>query len=81
MGNALRELATLMAKAREFAKCDFQMGSEEGETTIMSPPHKRALATWQTYYHTTINPTGQVVNRLLPLMNQRNLLHHIFYQH
>ena len=45
------------------------MGTEEGET-IMSVPRKRALATWQTYYHTTINGTGQIVNRLLPLIQQ-----------
>ena len=45
------------------------MGTEEGET-IMSPPRKRALTTWQTYYHTTINGTGQIVNRLLPLIQQ-----------
>ena len=70
MTNALGELATSMAQACAFAECDFQMGSEEGETTIMSPPCKRALATWQTYYHSMINPTGQVVNRLLPLLEQ-----------
>ena len=69
MAEALGELASSMAKAREFAKCDFQMGTEEGET-IMSLPHKRALTTWQTYYHTTINGTGQIVNRLLPLIEQ-----------
>ena len=58
MVGELGELASLMAKAREFAKRNFQMVSEEGETTVMSPPRKRALATWQTYYHTTINGTG-----------------------
>ena len=68
MVDAFCELASSMAKDREFAKCDFQMGAEE--ETIMSPPHKRALATWQTYYHTTINGTGQIVNRLLPLVQQ-----------
>ena len=36
----------------------------------MSPPHKRTLATWQTYYHMSINRTGQIVNRLLPLVQQ-----------
>ena len=70
MVNALGELATSMAQAHAFTECDFQMGSEEGETTVMSPPRKRALATWQTHYHLTINPTGQVVNRLLPLLEQ-----------
>ena len=59
-----------MAQACAFAECDFQMGSEEGETTLMSPPHKRVLATWQIYYNSTINPSGQVVNRLLPLLEQ-----------
>ena len=67
MTNALGELATSMAKACKFTECNFQMGSEEGETTVMSLPHKRALATWQTYYHTKINGTEQIVNRLLPL--------------
>ena len=69
MVDALGELAGSMAKAREFAKCNFQMGIEEGET-IMSLPCKRALVTWQTYYHTTINGTGEIVNRLLPLIQQ-----------
>ena len=68
MVDTLGELASLMAKAREFAECNFQMGAEE--ETIMSLPCKRALATWQTYYHTTIKGTGQIVNRLLLLVQQ-----------
>ena len=70
MMNALGELTTSMAQAHAFAECNFQMGSEEGETTVMSPPLKRALASWQIYYNLTINPSGQVVNRLLPLLEQ-----------
>ena len=46
------------------------MGLVEGKNTVMSPPRKRALATWQIYYNLTINPSGQVVNRLLPLLEQ-----------
>ena len=42
--NALGELADSMAKAREFAECDFRMGLVEGEN-VLSPPHKKALAT------------------------------------
>ena len=59
--DALGDLAGSMAKAREFVECNFWMGTEEGEN-IMTPPRKRALATWQTYYHTTINGTGQIVH-------------------
>ena len=58
-----------MGKACEFVKSNFQMGTEEGEN-IMSPPRKRALATWQSYYHTTINGPEQRVHRLLPLVQQ-----------
>ena len=36
MADALGDLAGSMAKACEFAECNFQMGTEEGET-IMSP--------------------------------------------
>ena len=57
MTDALGDLALSMGKAHEFVECNFWMGTEEGEN-IMSPPRKRALATWQTYYHTTINGTG-----------------------
>ena len=69
MLDALGELAGSMAKACEFAKCNFQMGTEDVET-IMSPSRNRALATWQTYYHTTIYRTGHIVNRLLQLVQQ-----------
>ena len=54
MMDALGDLALSMGKAREFVECNFRMGIEEGEN-IMSLPHKRALATCQSYYHTTIN--------------------------
>ena len=53
MADTLVDLARLMAKAHEFAECNFQIGTEEGET-IMSPPRKRAPETWQTYYHKQI---------------------------
>ena len=43
MVDTFGQLAGSMAKAREFAECDFQMGAEE--ETIMSPPRKKALAT------------------------------------
>ena len=68
MTNALGELATSMAKAHAFAECNFQMGLAEGENTVMSPPRKKALATWQIYFNSTINPLAQVVNNLLPLL-------------
>ena len=69
MMDPLGDLALSMGKAHEFVECNFRIGTEEGEN-IMSPPRKRVLATWQTYYHTTINGTGQIVNRLLPLIQQ-----------
>ena len=66
MTNTLEDLAQTMGKAREFVECNFWMGTKEGEN-IMSLPRKRALATWQSIYHTTNNGPGQIVHRLLPL--------------
>ena len=43
MVEAFGQLASSMAKAQEFAECDFQMGAEK--ETIMSPPRKKVLAT------------------------------------
>merc|ERR1712098_496497 len=37
---------------------------------IMSPPRKEALTTWQIFYNSTINPSAQVVNNLMPLLEQ-----------
>ena len=36
----------------------------------MIPKGKRALATWQSFYHTTINGPGKIVHRLLLLVHQ-----------
>ena len=61
MTDTLEDIAQTIGKAREFVECNFQMGTEEGEN-IMSPPRKRAQATWQSFYHTTINGPGQIVH-------------------
>ena len=58
-----------MGKARELVTCNFLLGSEGGES-VMSLPCKQALATWQSFYHTTINGPGQIVNCLLPIIRQ-----------
>ena len=64
MTDALEDIAQTMGKAREFVECNFRIGPQEG-ANIMSPPHKRALATWQSFYHTTINGPGQIVQWLV----------------
>ena len=69
MSDPLDDIVRTMDKAREFIECDFMLGSEGGES-VMSPPHKQALATLQSFYHTTINGPGQIVNRLLPIVRQ-----------
>ena len=63
MTDTLEDIAQTMGKAREFVECNFQSGAEGG-ANVMSPPCKQALATWQSFYHTTINGPGQIVNRL-----------------
>ena len=63
MSNPLDVIVRTMEKAREFMEYDFILGGEGGES-IMSPPRKQALATWQSFYHTTIIGPGQIVNRL-----------------
>ena len=67
--NALNELADSMAQARSFAECDFRLGLEEGQI-VMSPPRKKALTSWTIYYNSTINPCTQIVNNLMPIMEQ-----------
>ena len=52
--------------AREFVECNFLMGAE-GDATVMSLPHRQALATWQSFYCSTINLPGQIIQQLLPL--------------
>ena len=69
INNALFELADSMAQARSFAESDFRLGLEEG-TTMMSPPRKKALASWTLYYNATINPCAQIVNNLYPIVKQ-----------
>ena len=69
MSNPLDVIVRTMEKAREFMEYDFILGAEGGES-VMSPPRKQALATWQSFYHTTINGPGQIVNRLLPIVSQ-----------
>ena len=54
VNDALVELADLMAQARSFAECDFRLGLEAGQN-VMSPPRKKALASWMLYYNSTIN--------------------------
>ena len=54
MSDPLDDVVRTMDKAREFIECDFMLGSEGGES-VMSPPRKQALATWQSFYYTTIN--------------------------
>ena len=63
--DALGELAASMAQARAFTECDFRKGLVEGKN-IMSPPRKKALATWQIYYNSAINPLAMVLNNLMP---------------
>ena len=58
-----------MAQACSFAECDFRLGLEEGEN-IISPPRKKALASWTIYYNSTINPSAHIVNNLMPLLEQ-----------
>ena len=70
MSNAIGELTTSMAQAHAFAKCDFQMGLVEGKNTVMSPPRKKALASWTIYYNSTINLCAQIVNNLYPIVEQ-----------
>ena len=67
--NAMNELADLMAQACLFAECDFRLWLEEGQI-VLSPPRKKALASWTIYYNSTINPSAQVVNNLMPLLEQ-----------
>ena len=69
MVDALVELAGLMAKACEFAICDFRLGLAVGKT-VFSVPHKKALASWQIYYNSAISPPLTVLNNLMPLLEQ-----------
>ena len=69
VNNALNELADLMIQARSFAECDFRLGLEEGQI-VMSPPRKKALTLWTIYYNSTINPCAQIVNNLMPILEQ-----------
>ena len=69
MSNPLDDVVRTMEKAREFIECDFVLGAEVGDSVI-SPPHKHDLAAWQSFYHSTINGPGQIVNRLLPIVGQ-----------
>ena len=73
MSNPWDDLVRTMEKAREFIECDFMLGAKGGES-VMSPPRKQALATWQSFYHTTINGSGQIVNCLLPIVRQWEVL-------
>ena len=73
--NALGELGDSLAKAREFTECDFRTGLAEGET-VFSPPHKKALATWQIYYNSAISPPLTVLNNLMPLLEQCETICH-----
>ena len=65
----LNELADSMANARSFAECDFRLGLEEGQV-VMSPPRKKALTSWKIFYNCTINPCAQIVNNLMPIVEQ-----------
>ena len=69
MVDTLEDIAQTMGKAREFVEFNFLIGGE-GDATVMSPPCRQALATWQSFYHSTINVPGQIVQRLLPLVRQ-----------
>ena len=69
MSDALEDIAQTMGMARKFVESNFLLGSEGGES-VMSRPRKQALATWQSFYHTTINGPGQIVQHLLPLIWQ-----------
>ena len=69
MADTLEDIAQTMGKARDFVKCNFLIGAV-GVATVMSPPRKQALATWQSFYHSTINVPGQIVQQLLPLVRQ-----------
>ena len=65
----LNNLADSMANALSFEECDFRLGLEEGQT-VMSPPRKKALASWTIYYNSTINPCAQIVNNFMPIVEQ-----------
>ena len=67
MIHTLEDIAQTIGKAREFVECNLRLGAMEG-SNIMSLPPKRALVTWQSFYHTTINGPGQIVQWLLLLV-------------
>ena len=69
VNNALNELADSIAQACSFAECDFRLGLEEGQI-VMSPSRKKALISWTIYYNSTINPCAQIVNNLMPIVEQ-----------
>ena len=65
----LNKLADSIANARSFAECDFRLGLEEGQV-VMSPPRKKPLVSWTIFYNSTINPYAQIVNNLMPILEQ-----------
>ena len=67
---AHEDIATALAKAKEFTDVPFQLSPDGADSGLMSPPRKVALATWTSYYHSIINVPENIVQRLLPLVRQ-----------